>query len=74
VILWFCDSNFYGKERFFKKTFFKMFSQQPVFLSLEEKQEQLRTTGHVLPVKGIFRETGKPSYFYLLSRPHGLGK
>jgi len=51
-----------------------MFSQQPVFLSLEEKQEQLRTTGHVLPVKGIFRETGKPSYFYLLSRPHGLGK
>lgn len=60
------------KNYFSMQGLFLTFSQQPVLLSLGEKQEQLITTRHVLLVKGIFRETGKPNYFYLISCPHGL--
>lgn len=60
------------KSYFSIEDLFLTFSQLPVFLSLGEEQEQLITTRHVLPVKDIFRETGKPNYFYLISSPHGL--
>lgn len=62
------------KNYFSIQDLFLTFSHQPVFLSLEEKQEQLISTRHVLPVKGIFRESRKPNYFYLISCPHGLWK
>lgn len=65
---------FTGKEEnyFPIEDLFSTFSQQPVFLSLGEKQGHLITTRHVLLVKGIFKETSKPNYFYLISCPHGL--
>lgn len=61
VLWWF--PSFMEKKDFTRGRIFKSFCNS-LFSWVEEKQKHQRTTGHVLLVKGIFRETGKPSYFY----------